>query len=112
MDRAGVYAIQLAVDEACCNIIDHAYGGEYRGEIECEITVREDGLEVQLRDQGLPFELSQVPEPDFSKPIEDVTPRGVGFYLMRKMVDELDYRHSQQNGNVMRLFKKKSRKSS
>jgi len=26
-----VYAIQTAVDEACANIIDHAYGGENLG---------------------------------------------------------------------------------
>jgi serine/threonine-protein kinase RsbW len=107
LDRAGAYAIQLAVDEACSNIIDHAYGGENRGEIECETVVRSDGLEVYLSDRGKPFEPLDVPEPDLTRPIEEVVPRGVGFYLMKKMVDELEYHHSAAKGNVMRLFKRK-----
>ena len=47
-DKA-VYAVQLAVDEACSNIIDHAYGGEGKGEILCSVIVNKDGLTVILK---------------------------------------------------------------
>ena len=43
LDADGVNAVQLAVDEACSNIIDHAYGGEGRGEIECTCHIAHDG---------------------------------------------------------------------
>ncbi|MCX8061372.1 MAG: ATP-binding protein [Anaerolineales bacterium] len=107
LDSQGVYAIKLAVDEACCNIIDHAYGGENRGDIDCQVDVRSDGLLVTLIDQGKPFDPNKVPSPQIGKPLKEVKPRGVGLYLIKKMVDKMEYRTSAGQGNVMRLFKHK-----
>ncbi len=42
-DEMGTYAIQLAVDEACSNIIEHAYGKDLSGVIECNFTQGEGG---------------------------------------------------------------------
>ena len=54
-DRA-VYALQMAVDEACSNIIEHAYGGEGKGDIVLECTPKDDGLLVKIVDFGVAFE--------------------------------------------------------
>ncbi len=107
LDSQGVYAMQLAVDEACCNIIDHAYGGEDRGVIDCQVDVRNDGLLVTLIDRGRSFDPHNVPSPPIGKPLKQVKPRGVGLYLIKKMVDKLEYRSSSDQGNMMRLFKRK-----
>ncbi len=107
LDPQGIYAMQLAVDEACCNIIDHAYGGEDRGVIDCQVDVRSDGLLVTLIDHGRSFDPDKVPPPPIGKPLKAVKPRGVGLYLIKKMVDKLEYRSSSGEGNVMRLFKRK-----
>ncbi|MGB9586109.1 MAG: ATP-binding protein, partial [Anaerolineales bacterium] len=64
LSSSAIYGIELAVDEACSNIIDHAYGGESRGEIECNALIREDGLEIILKDKGKPFDPNKIPEPD------------------------------------------------
>ena len=34
-DEKEIYAVELAVDEACSNIIEHAYEGEGKGDIIC-----------------------------------------------------------------------------
>ncbi len=59
-DKA-VYAVQMAVDEASTNIIDHAYGGETDDE-EIEITCQtnKDSLTLILRDKGKPFDIDSV----------------------------------------------------
>jgi serine/threonine-protein kinase RsbW len=101
------YQVDLAVDEACCNIIDHAYGGEGLGEMQCSVEIHPDKLTVILKDRGRPFDPSKVPEPQVDAPLEHVKRRGAGFYLMRKIMDELHYEHSPEGGNVLVLIKKK-----
>jgi serine/threonine-protein kinase RsbW len=102
-----IYAVELAVDEACSNIIDHAYGGEGVGEMECSVGVQENTLKIILRDTGRPFNPKKIPKPSFNVPIEDLKPRGVGFYLMQKMMDEIHYEHSDDKGNTLTLVKRK-----
>jgi serine/threonine-protein kinase RsbW len=107
LDSAGIYAVELAVDEACANIIDHAYGGEGIGEIECSVEILENGLKIILRDQGKSFDPEQVNPPKLGVPLEDLKPRGVGLYLMKKMVDEVHYQAGLEGHNVLMLVKRK-----
>lgn len=108
LSSKAIYAVQLAVDEACSNIIDHAYGGEDRGEMVCSVIVSDDGLTVILRDRGRPFNPQMIPDPQINVPLEQLKPRGVGVYLMRKMVDEVRYEYSPEGGNVLTLYKRKA----
>lgn len=102
-----LYAVELAVDEACTNIIEHAYEGEDRGEINCCLEITPNRLCIELRDQGRPFDPNAVPQPDLNLPLKKLKSRGVGLYLMRKLMDEVSYTTSPEEGNVMRLVKKK-----
>jgi serine/threonine-protein kinase RsbW len=106
-DKA-IYAVQLAVDEACSNIIDHAYGGEDRGSMECSVIVDDEALIIILRDRGDPFNPQNIPDPQVNIPLEQLKPRGVGVFLMRKMVDEVQYEYSPEGGNILTLVKRKS----
>jgi serine/threonine-protein kinase RsbW len=106
-DKA-VYQVQLAVDEACANIIDHAYGGENKGDIDCTLIPKKEGLTIILRDRGRPYNPQNIPDPQLNVPIEKLKPRGVGVYLMRKVMDEVYYEYSPEAGNVLTLFKRAS----
>ena len=101
------YQVDLAVDEACCNIIDHAYGGEGLGEMQISVEIKPDKLTVILVDRGRTFDPSKVPEPKLDIPLEQVKRRGAGFYLIRKIIDELHYERTPQGNNVMVLVKRK-----
>lgn len=107
LDSKGVYAVKLAVDEACTNIIEHGYGGEGVGKIECSFDVDLDGLTITLRDWGTAFNPNDVPEPDFNVPIEELQPRGAGLYLMRKLMDEVRFKFNSKGGNILVMVKKK-----
>ena len=103
----GIYAVKLAVDEACSNIIEHGYGGEGKGKIDCTCLVQDRGLQITLRDWGEPFDPDRIGPPDFSKPIEDLELRGAGLHLIRNLMDEVYFDFSGNRGNVLVLAKYK-----
>ena len=103
-----IYSVQLAVDEACTNIIEHAYRGEENGEIECGCEIIEDGLEITLKDEGESFDPDALPEPAIGVPIEKLKARGAGVFLIRKLMDEVLYEYIGGQGTVLKMKKKKS----
>lgn len=108
LNESAAYAVQLAVDEAATNIIEHAYGGEGIGEIEITVQVNKNGLTVTLRDHGRPFDPGQIPDPNLSRPLEEIEPHGLGLFLMRKMMDEVQFEFTPQ-GNTVTMTKRKSK---
>jgi len=107
MDDAEVYVVKLAVDEACTNIIEHAYGVENEGEIECTCDAEDDRLTFILRDHGKPFDPSSVTEPDLSSGLEKRPLGGLGVYLMRQLMDEVRYESFGEAGNLLTMVKHK-----
>ena len=101
-----VYAVQLAVDEACSNIIEHAYGGAGHGDIECTCRINDDGLTVVLRDHGCPFDPTSVPEPSLHVCLEDCKGSGLGLHFMRKLMDEVHFALT-DSGNVLTMVKRR-----
>ena len=108
LDHKSIYAVQLAVDEACCNIIDHAYGGENIGDLQCTVNVGTGELTVILRDQGRPFNPEKISTPKLGAPLEKVKPRGVGLYLIRNIMDKVQYESVPGSGNTLTMLKRRA----
>jgi serine/threonine-protein kinase RsbW len=102
-----VYAIKLAVDEACTNIIEHAYGGEDLGDIECTCNLEEDKLTVILRDWGKTFDPDIVPDPNFDVPLEELKTRGAGLFFIRKSMDSVHFKFDPEKGNSLKMVKRR-----
>lgn len=102
-----IYAVELAVDEACANIIEHAYGGEGKGEIICTCNDINNGIEIILKDDGKQFDPDGVSPPDFSIELEKLKTRGAGLFLIRNMMDDVDFKFSNESGNELRMVKRK-----
>jgi len=100
-----IYAIQTAVDEACANIIDHAYGGEDIGDIKIDVKKTKTGIQITLIDSGKPFNPNEVPEPDIRSPLEIRKERGLGVFFMRKLMDNVRFEFSKNEGNILTLEK-------
>jgi len=107
LDEKEIYAVELAVDEACSNIIEHAYGGEDKGDIECTCNDTNNGLEIIIRDDGRPFDPKLIPSPNFSVELHELKPRGAGLFLIRNMMDDVDFEFSEKKGNELRMVKRK-----
>ncbi|GAB4498729.1 MAG: hypothetical protein OHK0052_12580 [Anaerolineales bacterium] len=104
----GVYAVQLAVDEACTNIIEHGYAGTSGGEIVCTCEVLFDGLRITLEDRGKFFAPDPGSAPDLKRPLSRVQRRGVGVFLMFQMMDEITYERIGDT-NRLTMFKRLAR---
>jgi serine/threonine-protein kinase RsbW len=94
-----VYAVQMAVDEACSNIIEHAYGGECQDEIECACSFEAQAITVQIIDCGERFNPLEIPEPDLNARLEDRDAGGLGLFFMRKLMDEVSFSFNQDVNN-------------
>jgi serine/threonine-protein kinase RsbW len=107
LNDSAVYAVQLAVDEAATNIIEHAYGGEGNGNIECTYELLPEGLRVALVDHGKPFDPEEIPEPQTNGSLEDIKPRGLGLFFMRRMMDEVKFDFTRRSGNRVVMLKRR-----
>jgi serine/threonine-protein kinase RsbW len=111
LNEKEIYAVQLAVDEAASNIIEHAYGGESRGDIECVCNVEQNKIEVILRDTGKSFVPEAVPELPIGVPLDEFGPRGAGLMLINKLMDEVHFEFL-EGVNVLTMVKRKEKPSS
>ena len=102
LGERAVYDVQIAVDEACSNIIEHAYGGEGHGSIECTCRVNDSGLTVVLHDEGRPFSPQHKSDPDVCCSLEDRTEGGLGLYFIRRLMDQVYVEFRPDSGNVLR----------
>lgn len=112
LNPSAIYAVQLAVDEAFSNIIEHAYGGESLEMIECTCQIMPTGLAITLRDCGHPFDPTAVPDPDLEADLEDRDIGGLGLFFIRQLMDEIHFTFASdaQTGkqcNVLRMIKRK-----
>lgn len=99
-DAQDAHAITLAVGEAVGNIIKHSYGGRTDQSFVLRCRAEDRALEVSLRDNGEPFDPDQAP----ALPPDELRPGGRGLYLMRTLMDEVEY--SRDGGtNVVRMRK-------
>ena len=101
-----IYSIQLAADEASSNIIEHAYAGVKNGKLEVECIVFDGGIKIVMRDHGKSFNPASVPEPNVKADLSDRKIGGLGMYLMRKLMDEVNYETSAESGNILTMIKR------
>lgn len=83
--------IILAVDEACTNIIKHAYKLSPEGEIIIKIDYDEEKFTVTIIDYGKSFDPDRVPLPDLQKYYREHRVGGLGMYLMKSLMDDVKY---------------------
>ena len=105
MSEREAWHVQLAVDEAATNIMQHAYGDTGSGTLAVSWSIDGGVLTVVLHDHGQPFDPALVPVPDIHSPFEDRQAGGLGIYLMNKLMDEVTYRFTDA-GNELTLRKR------
>jgi serine/threonine-protein kinase RsbW len=97
--------IVLATDEACTNIIKHAYKYSKSGKINIYLSFANKKLRLSITDQGTHFNSKSVPEPDLKKYYEERRVGGLGMFLMKKLMDEVSYSQSNSKRNKVTLIK-------
>jgi serine/threonine-protein kinase RsbW len=99
-----VNALNVVLDEAVSNAINHGYDAGVRGEIAVRLCRAGDGVLLEVEDDGRPFDPLQTPPPDLSLPLERRPIGGLGVHLIRNLMDEVSY--ARVGGrNVLKMVK-------
>jgi serine/threonine-protein kinase RsbW len=106
LDERTLYQVQLVVDEACANVVHHAYEGMEPGDMEIFCSVDCDGLSIRVRDWGRGFAADQVSEPDVDAPLDERTLGGLGLFLINQVMDQVDYRRVSEGCNELVMTKR------
>lgn len=104
MDESFISQLELAVNEAVANVMEHAYEGRATRPIRLRAELYDDRVMVQIRHEGLPFDPTSVTEPDFDGSKEG----GFGVYIINSLVDEVDYVSDERGGHYINLSKRVS----
>lgn len=97
--------IVLAVDEACTNIIRHAYHGERNREIEIVIEGNGKQFDIHIYDSGDTFDPESLRPVNLRKYVSSFKRGGLGVYLMKALMDGIEYRSSHHGKNEVLLTK-------
>lgn len=98
-----INTFKLAIDEAGTNIIRHAYR-DWEGFITVRMIVRDKSVTVSMIDQGHAFDPNNVRDPDLQRYVDIGKKGGLGIFILRRVIDEIDYRKTVE-GNELRLTK-------
>jgi serine/threonine-protein kinase RsbW len=107
-----VAKIEMAVDEACSNIVEHAYISEKAWQwkqaeprIGLEVRAEPNRLVIEINDHGQRFDFATYRPHDIEQRVLQMQTGGYGVAIMREFMDEVQYSSSDVAGNTLRLVK-------
>ena len=100
--------IDIAVEEIYVNIASYAYGQE-TGNADISIEILDDPLTavISFSDSGIPYNPLEKEDPDITLPAEERPIGGLGIYMVKKSMDEVEYEHK-EGCNVFTIKKRLS----
>jgi len=101
VDDTIVKHMEHAVDEACSNVIKHAYAGDPNKEIGVTLRISPEAFEVIIEDSGLKTDVASVK----GRRLDDIRPGGLGVHLIKRACDIVEFDEKKKNGNRLRLVK-------
>ena len=113
-DAQDVNKIELAVDEACTNVITHAYDNDETKDIEIAVKIEYDKFTVVVTDKGKGFKIQDIEMPNMKKYLAELRVGGLGIYLIKSLMDEVDYQTKpggKHEVKMVKYFLEKDKKS-
>ena len=106
LNDAQTYDVQMAVDEACTNVIEHAYRGKPDGTIDIGCERRGNEFVVTIQDFGERFNPQRVKAPEPRGPLSRRRIGGLGLFFMRQLMDRVEFDFASGRGNRVTMAKK------
>lgn len=93
--------IKLAVDEACSNVIKHAYKGNTDKKILLKYKVTKRSFRLTIEDKGIKANMENMKGRD----LEDIRPGGLGIHFIKRVFDVFELDEKKKTGNRLILVK-------
>lgn len=103
-DTSAAFALKLAVEEVVTNVIVHGYEGLPPGPVSLAVSEEPGRIVFTISDHARPFHPDDAPAPDLSSPWAERRVGGLGWHLIRELMDEVRY-ESTERGNRLTLVK-------
>jgi anti-sigma regulatory factor (Ser/Thr protein kinase) len=97
------FAIEISLLEIYTNIVRYAYP-QKKDKIFLKIWRKDQKVFFEIRDNGIPFDPTEIQEPDIDKIIVTEKVGGFGILISRTLMDGFDYKR-EKNQNVLILYK-------
>jgi serine/threonine-protein kinase RsbW len=98
------FGIDMAVREAITNAIVHGNKEDDTKKVELTLNCSQNAVEIQVKDQGEGFDPGSVPDP--TAPENILKTSGRGNFLIRNLMDEVDWSSTAEGGTTVRMVKK------
>lgn len=104
-DEAIRFKLRLSIEETVENVVRYAYEDSMGWmEVGTELDAKELALTITLKDAGKPFNPLDKPDPDITLSAEDREIGGLGIFLCKQLMDEVEYQYV-DNCNVLTMKK-------
>ncbi|MCP4663648.1 MAG: ATP-binding protein [bacterium] len=91
LGEAELPKLELAVDEACANVIEHAYGHDKTQQVTIRATCDAEEIRIEVVDSGRGFDPDKVAEHEVACLIKERRTGGLGMRLIRTLMDDVHY---------------------
>ena len=98
--------LELAVDEACANVIEHAYGNEQGKQVMVRASFDDEVLRITVVDTGKGFDPAKIHQADLRELVGKRRTGGLGLRLIQSLMDEVHYEIGPGHKNEMTMVKR------
>jgi serine/threonine-protein kinase RsbW len=110
LEDSEIGKLELAVDEACANVIEHAYGHDITKEVIVRATFDDETLRIDVEDTGKGFDPQSVPSEELERLVQARKSGGLGMRLMKSLMDEVHYEIAPGEKNELHMVKRLRKK--
>jgi len=105
-DTSDTGKLELAIDEACANVIEHAYGHDISKEVIIRATLDDETLRIDVEDTGRGFDPKLIKQEELEQLVNKRRSGGLGMRLMKTLMDEVHYEIEPGKKNELHMVKK------
>ena len=107
LDDEEATLLAVAVDEACANVIEHAYGHDASKQVTVRATIDDEQIRIDVIDQGKGFDPDAIRPKDPRTLIKERASGGLGMGLIQRIMDEVKYHVVPGEKNELKMIKKR-----
>lgn len=92
--------LNVAIEELVVNVVNYSHS-DY---LDVDIIRDEKSITLRFHDGGVPFDPLKKDPPDFSIPFEEREIGGLGIFMVKEYMDEVEYEHA-GGENILTVMK-------